>query len=162
MNRVVVLTIGVLLATVVGCGGPMLRGGVGDSVDHVTLWAAPLTEDADGSPGTDGVSVRLIFYDLAPGGKTEAVGVRRGVDLVMYEGDLQSRALADAEPFHVWQVTAEQLAAFRATYYGLRCYALTLYWPGHLPESDTVTLVARYENEAGRRLQSAPAVVKVP
>ncbi|MFW6155542.1 MAG: hypothetical protein ACOC95_10035 [Planctomycetota bacterium] len=153
--------VGVLLTTALtGCGGSILRGG-GGGPDHLTLWATPLAEDADGRLGTDGISVRLIFYDLAPGGKAEAVGVRRGVDLVMYEGGLQGRTLAEVEPFHVWQLSAEQLAAFRGSYYGLRCYALTLYWPDRRPEANTVTLVARYENEAGRLLKSAPAVIKV-
>jgi len=157
------LILAALAAVPAGCGGPILRGagGAGPAADQVTLWAAPLAEDADGRSGTDGVSVRLIFYDVAPGGKTEAVVVRQGVDLAMYEGDLRGRRLDDAEPFHVWQVTGEQLAAFRSAYYGLRCYALTLYWPGHRPASGTVTLVARYQNENGRLLQSQPAVIRI-
>ncbi len=162
MNRIVLLTlVGVLSAALGGCGGSILRGG-GGGVDHVSLWASPLTEDTDGHADTDdGVSVRLIFYDLAPGGKTEAVAVRRGVDLVMYDGDLNGRSAADTEPFHVWQVTPEQLAALRSGYYGLRCYDLALYWPGRRPDSRTVTLIARYENQAGRLLTSAPAVIKI-
>jgi hypothetical protein len=154
-----ILTAGVLLTVLAGCGPQVRSGGAG--VDHVTLWAAPLAEDVDGRPGTDGVSVRLIFYDVAPGGQTEAVAVQRPVDLAMYEGDVQSRALADAEPFHVWQVTAGQLAALGSSYYGLRCYAMTLYWPGRHPATGTVTLVARYENKGGRPLQSAPSVIKI-
>jgi len=156
MTRVALLLVAAALT--VGCAGPTSDMPMAKRVVGLDLWAAPLADDVDGKPGVDGVSLRLMLQDAAYRAPAIAADDDH-IDLLLFEG--QPRRLDEASAFHVWRLTGEAMQEAAGRYYGLWCYKLTLYWPGRIPATSTVTVLAKYRSSKGRAVRSAPATIKI-
>ncbi len=148
--------------TTAGCIGASGRSRsappVFDRIDRLSLMAAVLS-DATGSPGSDGVSVRLTMYKTDKG-KLLTGSADGNVEFLIYDGSVGQSHLAAAVPFHTWTVTPEHMRQFRARSYGLWCYELSLRWPPPGPSGVVVTIIARYLTPNGTYVYSAPVAVR--
>ncbi len=164
MNRLAwILALAAL--TTAGCAGASGRfrssgsaPPVFDRIDRLSLMAAVLS-DATGSPGADGVSVRLTMYKTDKG-RLLTGSADGNVEFLVYEGSVGQSHLAAAVPFHTWTVAPEQMRQFRARSYGLWCYELSLRWPPPGPSGVVVTIIARYRAPNGTYVYSEPVAVR--
>jgi len=123
-------------------------------VDKIELASRPAVVNLDDKPGPDGVSITLRLYNLE---QPLAFALQTGViEFVLYEGNIKDAEVADAEPFHVWRFSANQINnSGRKVLVGWQ-YALSLDWLGKPPTSSAVTLVARIPRPGGTPIYAHP------
>ena len=128
------------------------------AVDHMDLQASPVASNWDNRPGPDGLVVRVFFYRIDPKtGQTGTVTVSGSLQFLLYEGKVSPQEASAAQPFQVWAFLPEQLPVFLGRSLGLWGYQMQLAWADHVPRSDSVTLVARYQPPEGPPMFSMPA-----
>ena len=148
----------ILLAILAGgCEGPPIA----HRIDYLQVMTPLAASNLDGTPGPDGVQVRVFFYRT--GQEVETVAGTGTLEILMFDGNLTRTELtgaAGAAPFGVWSYTQQELQPFQARWKGLWCYQLVLSWkPGEMPESGGVTLMGRYREKDGLVLNSKPQYV---
>jgi len=154
-----------LLAAACGCAQDATKVGSTPpapvaEVDSVSLWVRPGALNWDDRPGPDGVQTQVYFFRTDPG-HTLPLTVSGTVEFSLYEGNVRGTDLAKARPWRTWKFTARELSGFLSRGWAGWCYSITLPWGAKAPESETVTLVAKYISPDGRELYAAPASIAI-
>ena len=121
------------------------------------LLTMPVALNLDGAPGPDGVAVKL-FANV--GNATKPAPIRSGeIEIVLFDGLLNSNSNPLPKPSHIWTFTAKELKGFETQAMVGTGYQLTLRWGSFKPKSDRVTVIARHPIGDGRYLYSTPGVI---
>lgn len=140
------------VACLIGCAGRKEAAVPNLPLTELHLLSMPVALNFDKMPGADGFVVKV--YGVSPR-QPKTVPIRQGaLEVLMFDGALTG-SLADVTPLHVWRFKPDELKGFEInTSIGIG-YNLTLRWEKDLPKQNRVTVVARYESEAGAILTSA-------
>lgn len=137
--RLPVLTALVTLVAIValgpaGCattGGGSGSTGAGQvrrpsGIQELHLLTMPVALNLDGSPGPDGVAVKL-FANV--GNATKPAPIRSGeIEILLFDGLLSGGSAALPQPSHAWRFTAAELKGFETQAMVGTGYQLTLRW----------------------------------
>jgi hypothetical protein len=129
------------------------------SIDQLHLLVTSVALNLDGKPGADGVGVRLYASHR---GNAAALPITSGtLDILMFEGNLPFEELPQHKPRHTWSYPAAKLKRqLQETSVGTS-YRFAALWGEDQPQSERITLVARYTAPGGQPVYSAPSSVPV-
>jgi len=131
-----------------------------DSVDHIDLWAVPPAAiNWDDMPGPDGVQVSVLLYQEAT---PQPVRVKGSLEFSMWAGRLHGSDIATAQPFQTWSFDARELIALQIRGPAGWGYGARLGWGSKRPNSQVVTVRARYVPLNGSPVSSAPILIAMP
>lgn len=154
------LLVGVCIAAA-GCEPTRVQPDAPDPVariDAVELRAMPSAVNWDDDPEPDGLRVEVFCYRLD---QPEPAPVEGELEFLLYEGRLRAGELASADPLLTWRFTAAELRSVMVRRLGLWGYSLRLAWGDRLPESSSVTLIARHRSPEDRIVRSAPISISM-
>lgn len=155
-----------IIVGLAGCQSPGPRRGLspartsGAGVDAIEIYASPVAVDWDGVPGSDGLSVRAMFFRFD---RSQAVAVGDGELIFMLFAGRQAPAeVRNAQPLMSWRFDADQLRQVaRQTIIGVS-YNFHLPWEGERPPpAPTVSLTARYQPPSGPPVWTAPTTLSL-
>lgn len=127
-------------------------------ISEVNLLTVPVALNLDSSPGTDGISVKVFLN--AKGNSKPVAAVSGSLEIVMFEG-VPKWGSEDPKPRKTWSFTAAELkSALFQSRIGAG-YQFVLKWGVDRPNSNKVSVVARYLSENGDRVLSMPSVITV-
>jgi hypothetical protein len=129
-------------------------------VDAIEIYASPVAVDWDGVPGSDGLSVRAMFFRYD---RSQAVAVADGELTFMLFGGRQATAqVRNAQPLMSWRFDPAQMRnVARQTIIGVS-YNFQLPWDGeHPPAVATVSLTVRYQPPEGPPVWTAPTTLSL-
>jgi hypothetical protein len=126
-------------------------------IQELHLLTMPVALNLDGSPGPDGVAVKL-FANV--GSAAKPAPIRSGeIEILLFDGLLSGGSAVLPQPSHAWRFTAAELRGFETQAMVGTGYQLTLRWGAFRPKNDRVTLIARHPVGEGRYLYSTPGVI---
>ncbi len=129
------------------------------SLAELHLMAMPVAVDLDGSPGTDGILLK-VFAVNADHPKPQYI--RSGqLDILLFDGVLESQTIQDEKRWLAWNFTPVALAPFAISSPIGIGYNLSLPWGQKPPTKDRVTVVAKYTPAKGQPIYSAPSAITV-
>ena len=147
-----------LVLSVSGCSTGRLPGGLRQTAfDELHLIGTSLALDLDSKPGPDGVGVRI--YATTRRGR-EAVRIQSGtLELLLFDGTIAAGEITATPPLRVWSYTAAELRQHeQETSVGVS-YAFVPLWGDSAPKRNRITVAARYTNQPGTLIYSAPISV---
>lgn len=140
---------------VAGCA-TMSAGGRGDAVEEVHLFGLPATLNLDNKPGADGFGVRVF---ITKAGSVKGAALQSGsLEILMFDGVVDSAEAASQTSQQIWKFTARELAQYRDQSSLGVGYQLTLRW-NEAPKRRNITAVARYVPPKGSPIYSAPSAI---
>ncbi len=145
----------------VGCGPAGLHPDAPRPVariDAIELRAMPTAVNWDDDPGPDGLRAEVYCYRVD---QPEPMPIEGVLEFVLYEGRLRRSELAAAEPILIWRFTDRELSQMLVRRMGLWGYAVQLGWGDRVPQSASVTLVARHRSPEDGLVQSAPISISM-
>jgi hypothetical protein len=144
-----------ILALLVGCSHTEKRPTIASgpvSIDKLNLLAAPIAMNLDGRPGADAVAVKVYAGNTR---QPRPVAITAGtLELLAFEG-LLGKTTNVPTPFKTWTFTASELRRmqFQASI-GVG-YEITASFIGQKPNSDKLTVLARYRPDATHEIYSS-------
>jgi hypothetical protein len=157
---VALVALGLAGCSTTGAGSGSTRSGRAQrpsGIQELHLLTMPVALNLDGSPGPDGVAVKL-FANV--GNATKPAPIRSGeIEILLFDGLLSGGSAALPQPSHAWRFTAAELKGFETQAMVGTGYQLTLRWGAFRPKNDRVTLIARHPVGEGRYLYSTPGVI---
>ncbi len=128
-------------------------------IDTLVLISAPAAVNVDGTPGPDGIAVKLFGTSES---KSRTLPLENGtLEVLMFDGVINEQTPATAKPLHVWTHKAADLKSL-ATKTGIGVsYPITLLWGKDRPTQDMITIAARFITADGRAIYSAPSTIPV-
>ncbi len=163
MGRGVLGMLTAAVALAAGCASPGARGGPAgvprpvhapDAINVQLTPPAPVNWNDE--PGPDGLQVRVFMFCVGPRGEVEAVPVAGTFVFTLYGGAVKTEGLAEAEPLQAWTYGPEQLPGHLGQSYVGWGYAFSLGWGKEMPQTDRITLLARYDPPQGPPLVATP------
>ncbi len=150
-----------ILALLVGCSHTEKRPTIASgpvSIDKLNLLAAPIAMNLDGRPGPDAVAVKVYAGNAR---QPRPVAITAGtLELLAFEG-LLGKTTNVQTPFKTWTFTASELRRlqFQASI-GIG-YEITASFIGQKPNSDKLTVLARYRPDATHEIYSSPSTISL-
>ena len=148
-----------LIGSLLFGAGCATDAGGGRGIDSLHLFSVPVALDLDGLAGPDGFSVTL--YASAA---TQARGIhitRGAMEILMFDGALESAVKTNAAPRRVWTFTPAELKKFAIKTSLGTGYRFTPRWGDTPPLASRVTIVARLVSPRQPSVQSAPTTIAV-
>lgn len=140
-------------ATLPGC---LVDDGLPGPVDVVAgmeMQVNPSPVDWRGDPRADGIEVQIRLYREKP---VQAVTVTGTLELLLYQGVVPARKIAQLKPLRTWSFSGAPLRKHaRPDMTGCH-YVLQLDWGTEAPPAGDLTIIARYRPPEGRWLYSEP------
>lgn len=123
------------------------------------MFGVPVALELDGKPGPDGIGVRIY---ASARGTAHGLPIRRGtLDVLMFEGMVDTRLIGTMPAQQVWSFSPAQLQGMSAaTSLGMG-YQLALRWEKAPPREPIVTVVARYRSPEGRIIYSSSDTIPI-
>ena len=131
-----------------------------DFADKIELTASPWAVNWDGSPGADGVRVRVNLYRVR-GTKVKLVTVKGALEFSLYEGVVGSDATSKAKPFRTWRFAGKDLEQFLARGIAGWGYTVQLAWGQPGPATSSVTLAVRHVPPRGQPMAARAVSITV-
>lgn len=154
---------GLCLALVAGCAGSKPAGSAkspSGSIVELDLVTMPVAVAVDSSSKVDGVAIKVYAMD-SEHPKTQPI--RKGaLDLLMFDGVKNDEFDNTNQCRHVWTFPGNQLPAYAIETTIGTGYLLSLGWGDDRPQTERITVIARYRPPQGRTIYSAPSYVSMP
>jgi len=126
-------------------------------VDEIRLVAVPMALNFDRQPGPDGFAVKV--YGLNHG-SVRPQEIRQGaIQLFMFDGVLIGTNAI--EPLCTWTYSAGELRQYEMNSTIGLAYQFAPRWGDKRPNQNRFTVVARYNPDGEKALESAPSVISV-
>lgn len=153
--KAIALVVGLLANLVFLIGCATNYGGV----NSLHLFSVPVALDLDGAPGADGFGVTLYASAAA---RPKGIPITKGsMEIIMFDGSLESSAKTNATPRRVWTYTTSDLKHFAIKTSLGAGYRITPRWGDTPPRESRVTIVARLVSPRQPPVQSAPTTIAV-
>lgn len=128
-------------------------------IDTLHLFSVPVALDLDGSPGPDGFGVTLYASAAT---RARGIPITKGaMEILMFDGALESGAKTNAAPRRVWTYTPADLKRFAIKTSLGAGYRFTQRWGDTPPLESRVTIVVRLVSPRQTSIQSAPTTIAV-
>jgi hypothetical protein len=141
-----------------GCATPKQTAATGP-IDELHLMAMPVALELDAEPGADSFAIKVYATNRAlPRPLMITTGT---VEVLMFDGVIQSGALTKTEPLRVWSFPAADLAqyAFKSSFGP--GYQFQLGWGKDRPRQPRITVTARYLAPDRPVIYAAPSSIMV-
>ena len=154
----VVLALGVALA-LPGCSTSGPSGGK-SSINELNLVAMPVPVSLDSRPSSDGIEVKIY---AASSELPKAQPIRQGyLDFLLYDGLVRAGIGETNPPLHIWSFSPADLASRVFTSAVGTGYFFTLNWAKDRPQSNKISVMARYRPPQGPPVYSAACFIELP
>lgn len=160
MDRVpIILLVGIAAA---GCAGDSYRARMRRppkpvaNVDRIEMFSSMAAINFDHRPGADGVSVRVLLYQLS---QPYPVTVSGTLEFMLYEGKIGPEELHTRQPLHLWRFPPERLPPQLSRSMVGWGYAMDLLWGPGAPKTGTISLATKYVPPEGSAVYSDPIAV---
>ncbi len=129
-------------------------------ITELNLVAMPVPVRVGARPRIDGIEVKIYAADSD---HPKAQPIRQGnLDLLLYDGQLGGNLSETNRPLHAWSFPPAELATRVFTSAAGTGYFFTLSWGKDRPQSNAVTVVARFRPKQGPPVYSSACFIELP